>query len=131
MGEDGAIASWSSSGTQGYVEISEDRTAIIAKNHTTGGGGSDGGSGGSSGGSGSDGGTATTQPGTETPAEPAAEGTAPTSEDDGLVVIAGAETPSGLAKTGDQSFSYAWLVMIMLGAIIGLTALVLKRRREE
>ncbi|MGL5435137.1 MAG: Spy0128 family protein [Lachnospiraceae bacterium] len=36
LNQDGTIAGWSNSGESGYVEISEDGTAFIVKNHTTG-----------------------------------------------------------------------------------------------
>ena len=101
MGQDGLLASWSSSGTQGYVEISDDRTAIIVKNHATGGGGDGGG-----------GGTTPTQPSTENPTEPSTEDTAPTvpetrptQGDDGLVEIPG-DPPSVIVEDSNGNIIY-------------------------
>ena len=39
VAQDGTIDSWSNDGTSGYVELSDNKTALIVKNHTTGGGG--------------------------------------------------------------------------------------------
>ena len=49
-----------------------------------------------------------------------------------LTTIEGNETPlADLAKTGDASLPAALLILTMLGAIGGITALVVKRRKEE
>ncbi|GEM_PF-5296678 len=113
-------------GTEGYVEVSADRTTIIAKNHTTGGGG--------------DPGTPTTPTSPTTPGGPGSSGDSGSSttinEDQTplgnlINMIEDAVPLAGLVRTGDFGITAAALLFVMLIAGSGMGVLIYRRKKKE